>query len=312
MVSPMATLPVHDLLAIRDPATRPHAGADWRERLALLRAWLAGHERVVVAYSGGVDSSVVLRVAHEVLGERALAVIGVSDSYASRELELARAQAMNFGARFETVTTGELADPVFASNPTDRCYHCKRELYTQLARVAEREGGAVVLDGTIADDLADWRPGRRAAAEGAVRSPLAELGFTKADVRAVADAFGLESAGKPASPCLASRIPYGTLITRDNLSQVERAEALLRDLGFPESRVRHHGETARIEVPLADLSRLAAEDVRSAAVEGLKSLGFRWVALDLAGLRSGNLNPPGLVPDGTLNNSGTATAPGGN
>ena len=288
-----ATAPPADtLLAIRDPAARPHAGADWRARLELLRQELARHERVVVAYSGGVDSSVLLAVAHEQLGSNAIGVIGVSDSYASRELELALAQAARMGARVETVTTGELADPGFASNPQDRCYHCKHELFTQLARVATRERCDVVMDGTIADDLADWRPGRRAAAEGNVRSPLAELGFSKADVRAVADSLGLESAGKPASPCLASRIPYGTPITRDNLSQVERGEALLRVLGFEELRVRHHGDTARIEVPVAELSRLTAPGVREAVVAGLKALGFRWVAVDLEGLRSGSLNPP--------------------
>jgi uncharacterized protein len=280
------------LVPIRDPAERPHAALAWRERLELLRRELAGCERVVVAYSGGVDSSLLLAVAHEQLGERSLGVIGVSDSYAAHELELALAQARRIGARVETVTTGELADPVFASNPLDRCYHCKRELYARLEQVAAREGGqALVCDGTIADDLADWRPGRRAAAEHAVRSPLAELGFTKADVRAAADALGLTSAGKPASPCLASRIPYGTTITRENLSQVERAEALLRDLGFAQLRVRHHGETARIELALSELPRLASTEVRERVVEGVRALGFRWVTLDLDGLRSGNLNP---------------------
>jgi len=302
----MATHPALDsaLLGIRDPAERPHATAAWRERLELLRAHVASHVRVVIAYSGGVDSSMLLAVAHEQLGARALGVIGVSDSYASHELELALAQARRIGARIETVTTGELADPVFASNPTDRCYHCKDELYRQLAAVAEREGGAVVMDGTIADDLSDWRPGRRAAQERDVRSPLAELGFRKVDIRAAAEVLGLESAGKPASPCLASRIPYGTAITRENLSQVERAEAWLRGLGLTELRVRHHGETARIELPLAELPRLAQSGLRAAAVEGLKALGFRWVALDLEGLRSGNLNPrppaaagsPGATP----------------
>jgi uncharacterized protein len=284
------------LLEIRDPYQRPHAGADWRERLELLRAELRRHARVVVAYSGGVDSSVLLAVAHEQLGESALGVIGVSDSYASRELTLALEQATRIGARVETVTTGELADPVFASNPADRCYHCKRELFSQLALVAARERCDVVIDGTIADDLADYRPGRRAAAEGDVHSPLAELGFSKADVRAVADALGLASAAKPASPCLASRIPYGTQITRDNLSQVERGEALLRELGFAELRVRHHGDTARIEVPLADLARLAAPGVREQVVLGLKALGYRFISLDLEGLRSGSLNPPSRVP----------------
>jgi uncharacterized protein len=286
------------LLAIRDPAQRPNAGASALARLDLLRAWITAHDRVLVAYSGGVDSSVLLAVAHEQLGARALGVIGVSDSYATRELELALAQAGRIGARIETVRTGELADPAFAANATDRCYHCKTELYEQLASVAKREGGSVVVDGTILDDLADHRPGRRAAAEHEVYSPLAELGFSKSDVRAVAALLGLESAGKPASPCLASRIPYGTAITRDNLSQVERAETVLRSLGFAELRVRHHGETARIEVPLGDLARLVGPELREEVVTAFKSLGFRWIAIDLEGLRSGNMN-----------NSGTATAP---
>src|SRR5262252_85993 len=293
----MATLPSPaapaDLVAIRDPDARPHAHADWSERLGLLRAELRRMERVIVAYSGGVDSSVLLAVAHQELGARALGVIGVSDSYAAHELELALAQAARIGARVETVTTGELSDEDFARNPLDRCYHCKQALFDQLARVAAREGGAVVCDGTIADDVADWRPGRRAAAEHAVRSPLAELGFRKADVRAAADALGLESAGKPASPCLASRIPYGTRITREILSQVERAEALLRDLGFRELRVRHHGDTARLEVPLDQLPGLTRPGVRERVVDGLKALGYRWVTLDMEGLRSGNLNPIG-------------------
>lgn len=284
--------PAPSLLAIRDPHERPHADAPWTQRLEMLRAWIARFSRVVVAYSGGVDSSLVLAVAREQLGDRALAVIGVSDSYASHELELALEQCRALDARVETVTTGELADPHFASNPTDRCYHCKTELYRELAIVAAREGHAIVLDGTIADDLSDWRPGRRAAMERDVLSPLAELGFRKADVRAAAESLGLASAAKPASPCLASRIPYGTPISRDNLSQVERAEAWLRGLGFTDLRVRHHGDTARIEVPLAELPRLAEPGVREQAVRGLKELGFRWVALDLEGLRSGNLNPP--------------------
>ena len=281
---------VPDLIAIRDPAARPHADAGWRSRLDLLRAEFRGLKRVIVAYSGGVDSSLLLAVAREQLGARALGVIGVSDSYAAHELELALAQAVRIGARVETVATGELADPNFASNPTDRCYHCKHALYEQLARIAAREGAAI-LDGTIHDDLSDQRPGRRAAGEHDVRSPLAELGFTKRDVRAAAESLGLTSADKPASPCLASRIPYGTAITRANLSQVERAEGLLRDLGFRELRVRHHGETARLEVPLDQLGRFVDPQTRTRVVDGLKSLGFRWVTLDLEGLRSGNLNP---------------------
>src|SRR5262245_6712188 len=262
----------------------------WQERLERLRLLLRGLGSVVVAYSGGVDSSLLLKVAHEVLGERALGVIGRSDSYAARELELALEQAARFGARVEVVATGELSDPRFRSNPADRCYHCKGELYRRLAEVAARTGALAILDGTIADDLGDWRPGRRAAAERAVRSPLAELGFTKRDVREAAASLGLASHDKPASPCLASRIPYGSEITPEKLRMVEEGEALLRALGFPEMRVRHHGDVARIEVPLADLGRLVAAGMRERVVAGLRALGFVHVALDLAGLRSGSLN----------------------
>src|SRR5262249_29573948 len=166
--------------------------------------------------------------------------------------KLALDQAAAFGARIAIVSTGELSDPAFRGNGLDRCYHCKTELYRELAEVAAREGAEAVLDGTIADDLADWRPGRRAATEHEVRSPLAELGFTKADVRQVAAFFGLTSSAKPASPCLASRIPYGTEITREMLQMIESAEEQLRSFGFAALRVRHHGDVARIEVPLAE------------------------------------------------------------
>ena len=261
---------------------------DWRARLERLRGYLRRFRAVVVAYSGGVDSSVLLRVAHEVLGERALGVIGRSDSYARRELELALAQAATFGSRVEVVTTGELSDPNFSSNPIRRCYFCKRELYRELDRVARRHGAEAILDGTIADDLGDWRPGRAAADEAQVRSPLAELGFSKADVRAVAASFGLSSQDKPASPCLASRIPYGMEITREILERVERGEELLRALGFRELRLRHHGDVARVEVPAADLPKVL--EVRERLVEGLKLAGYRYVTLDLEGFRSGSLN----------------------
>ena len=284
------------LVQIRDPLAPP--AVTWAGRLERLERLLAALGSVVVAYSGGVDSSLVLRVAHQVLGERALGVIGRSDSYAARELALAIDQASSFGARIEVVTTGELSDPNFRSNPAQRCYYCKSELYRELAAVAARVGAAGILDGTIADDLADFRPGRRAAGERGVRSPLAELGFTKADVRAAAAHLGLRAHDKPASPCLASRIPYGIEITRENLSMVERGEALLRSLGFTEMRLRHHGDTARIEVPLAELARLTEPATRARVVEGLKALGYRYVTVDLEGFRSGSLNPgPGPRPD---------------
>ena len=278
------------LIQIGQSPARPHPQLDWRARLDLLRAELARLGTVVVAYSGGVDSSLLLRIAHEVLGARARGVIGRSDSYARRELELALEQARDFGAEVEIVTTGELADPAFRSNPITRCYHCKSELYRELDQVAARLGGATVLAGTIVDDLGDWRPGHKAAAERGVRAPLAELGFNKADVRAAAEHLGLASSDKPASPCLASRIPYGTEITRENLHMVERAEELLRSLGFRELRVRHHGDTARIEIPVAEMPRMLESGVREAVLGGLRALGYRRVSLDLEGFRSGSLN----------------------
>ena len=278
------------LIQLRPAAPRPLPDLDWSERLERLRAILRALGRVVVAYSGGVDSSLLLRVAHETLGEGAIGAIGRSDSYAERELELALDQARAFGVKVEVVSTGELADPRFRSNPQDRCYYCKDELYRELSELASRFGAAAILDGTIADDLSDHRPGRRAAAEREVRSPLAELGFMKADVRAAAAHYGLSSADKPASPCLASRIPYGTEITRENLDRVERAEEALRALGFADLRVRHYGDTARIEVPIEQLPKMIVPEVRGRVIEGLKAAGYLRVTLDLEGLRSGNLN----------------------
>jgi pyridinium-3,5-biscarboxylic acid mononucleotide sulfurtransferase len=280
----------NELIHITPVQARPFPDLTWQERIERLRDELLALRVVVVAYSGGVDSSLLLKVGHEMLGSNAHGVIGRSDSYASRELELALAQAAAFGAVVEVVTTGELADPNFSSNPADRCYHCKSELYRELAVVAERVSANAILDGTIADDLIDYRPGRRAAGERGVESPLARLGFSKADVRAAAASLGLSSADKPASPCLASRIPYGTAITRENLSMVERAEEALRLQGFRDLRVRHYGEEARIEVPLAELARMTEPAVRDQVVARLKTIGYTRVTLDLEGFRSGSLN----------------------
>jgi uncharacterized protein len=285
-----ALVPAPEFVLISDPATRPYADLDWRSRLELLRETIAGYGRVVVAYSGGVDSSLVLRIAHEQLGERALGVIGRSDSYAARELALATEQAEEFGARIQVVTTGELSDPAFAANDTSRCYHCKSELYRQLRTIAAREGATAVLDGTICEDLSDFRPGRRAADESDVLSPLAALGFTKADVRNAADHLLLRSSDKPASPCLASRIPYGTPVTAGALAKIEAAEQGLRELGFTELRVRHHGDVARIELPTGEFARLLDPWCRERVVNVVLSSGYRFVALDLEGFRSGSLN----------------------
>jgi uncharacterized protein len=270
--------------------TGPTPGAEpWTVRFARLQALLADLGNVIVAYSGGVDSSLLLRVATDVLGDRCLGVIGRSDSYSEDELRLALEQAAEFGARIEVVSTGELADPNFRSNPINRCYFCKTELYRELAEVARRRG-ATIVDGTIADDAADWRPGRTAAAEAGVRSPLADCGFSKADVRAAAAHLGVRSATKPASPCLASRIPYGTEITAGALRQVELGERILRSAGFSDVRLRHHGDVARVEVPLAELPRLLTADLRERLVAEIRALGFRFVAFDLEGFRSGSLN----------------------
>jgi uncharacterized protein len=261
-----------------------------------LRARIRGLGSCVVAYSGGVDSSVVLAIARQELGERALAVIGRSATYAASELELALAQARRMGLEPRVVATAELDDPRFADNPSNRCYFCKGELYVRLAALARAEGYACVLDGTNADDLSDHRPGRRAADEHAVLSPLAELGFGKADVRALARELDLPSADKPAMPCLSSRFPYGRRITEPELAQVEAGEAWLRARGFRDVRLRHHGTIARLEVESGELARLVAEPLRSECVAALRGLGFAYVALDLVGFRSGSLNETLPVP----------------
>lgn len=270
------------------PSVAP--GANLASRVERLRERIRALGSCIVAYSGGVDSSVVLAVARAELGERALAVIGRSATYATSELTQALAQARAMGIEPRVVATAELDDPRFVDNPSNRCYFCKGELYVRLAAVARAEGFAAVLDGTNADDLGDHRPGRRAADEHRVLSPLAELGFTKTDVRALATALGLPSADKPAMPCLSSRFPYGTRITPALLAQVEAGEAWLRERGFREVRLRHHGTVARLELAGPDLVRLVAEPLRGECVAALRALGFAYVALDLQGFRSGSLN----------------------
>jgi len=243
-------------------------------QLDRLRAYVRGLGSCIVAYSGGVDSSVVLAVAHAELGARALAVIGRSATYATGELTLALAQAASLGVTPRVVDTAELDDPRFVNNPVDRCYFCKGELYVKLAALARAEGIAFVLDGTNADDLKDHRPGRKAADEHAVRSPLAALGFTKADVRALAHELGLPSADKPATPCLSSRFPYGARITPEQLRQVESGEAWLRARGFSDVRLRHHGTVARLELPAGELSRLLDDALRGESVQHEPLLAF--------------------------------------
>jgi len=277
------------VLSLLEPLPSP-----LEEALANLRAELATLGRVVVAYSGGVDSALVAAIAGEQLGPGALAITGVSPALAPHLRREAAEQARWLGVAHREIPTAELADPAYASNPADRCYACKRELHQLLVPIARAAGAAQVLDGVNGDDLLDHRPGIRAAREFGVRSPLAELGIDKVGVRRISRALGLPWWDKPAQPCLASRFPYGEPITAARLRQVAAAEDLLRQQGWREVRVRSQGSTARIELPATGMaeafSRWGDEGLRRNVVAELLALGFTAVALDLEGLVSGKLN----------------------
>jgi uncharacterized protein len=263
--------------------------------LADLEHVLAGMGDVVVAFSGGVDSSVVAAAAARALGDRAVAVTAVSPALATGELEGARAVATAIGIRHETVTTRELDREGYRRNDRDRCYHCKTELYDVLGAIAADRGTGVVVSGANTDDLGDWRPGLRAAEEHGVRHPLIEAGIGKAAVRQIARALGLPSADKPASPCLASRLPYGTPVDPVVLGQIDRAEAALKALGFAELRVRHLGEDARVEVGAAELPRLEDLALRARVAAAVAEEGYAQVQIADEPLRSGSLNAPGGI-----------------
>jgi uncharacterized protein len=260
-----------------------------------LLAVLGGLPGAAVAFSGGIDSTVVAKAAFLALGGRAVAVTADSPSVPRSELAEAQELARLIGIRHVVVATEEFDNPDYQKNDGTRCYHCKTELYSNIERLLPGLGVAVVVSGANLDDRGDYRPGLVAAAEHAVRHPLQEAGFTKADVRALARCWGLPTWDKPAAPCLSSRLAPGLAVTPERTRRVEEAEAFLRSLGLRECRVRHHeGDLARVEVPLAEVARLAAEPVRGELACELRRLGFKFVTLDLDGFRSGSLNE--LVP----------------
>ena len=283
---------------------------DWNDPIACanrdrLLDTLRGMGRVAVAFSGGVDSAVVAKAAQMALGDATLAVTAVSDSLASGELEEAEALARQIGIRHRVIRTEEFADPNYLKNNTDRCYFCKSELYGRLSSLVGPLSVDTIVSGANLDDSGDHRPGMKAAGEHGVRHPLLECGLTKADVRVLAKAWGLPTWDKPATPCLSSRIAYGEEVSPERVRMIDQAESWLRQRGLRLLRVRYHkGDLARIEVPLEELAKLAAPEVRAELVPVFRALGFKFVTLDLEGFRSGSLNT--LVPMESLLRGGIA------
>ena len=265
------------------------------EKLCRLRGLLLGLDSVVVAYSGGVDSTLLLRLCRDVLGERVLAVTADSPTRPSRELAEATEVAKSLSVRHRIIETVELDTPGFVANPPERCYHCKLELFGRLTNIARDEGFRNVVDGSNYDDLRDYRPGSRAAAELGVRHPFQEVELTKEEIRGLSKQMGLENCSKPSQACLATRFPYGTPINREALLVVDAAESFLYTLGIGQLRVRHCGETARIEVEPREMALLLDESNRGRILARFRELGYLRVTLDLAGYRSGSMNE-GLPP----------------
>jgi pyridinium-3,5-biscarboxylic acid mononucleotide sulfurtransferase len=243
---------------------------------------------VIVAYSGGIDSTLMLQIAHETLGEQAIGITAVSASMPEKEREEAENIARKIGANYDTITSHETEDPRYLRNSPDRCFFCKSDVYSRLAAYAKDHGYQYIVDGTNADDVGDHRPGRQAASEQGVRSPMLEAGLTKNEIRSLAREYGLPNWDKPAAACLASRVPYGTLITIPMLSQIEKAEFALRGMGFHQLRVRHHDQIARIEIEESEFTQVMEK--KAEIVTALKEIGYAYVTLDLAGFRSGSMN----------------------
>jgi pyridinium-3,5-biscarboxylic acid mononucleotide sulfurtransferase len=258
------------------------------EKLSQLQNLLAEMASVAVAYSGGVDSSLLLKVAHDVLGERAIALTADSPSMPRSELSIAKDVAARIGAAHVCIPLSEMADERYRANSPERCYFCKMHTYDALIAYAREHGFRYIVDGNNADDLGDYRPGQTAAREQGVRSPFQEVGMTKSEIRSLSHALGLPNWDKPSAACLSSRIPYGTSITLEALAQIERAESFLHQQGFRQVRVRHHGQVARLELEPADFGR--ALQFREPIIAALKEAGYTYVTMDLSGFRSGSMN----------------------
>ncbi len=277
------------------------------KKLKRLRSIIRGYGSLVVAYSGGVDSAYLMSVAHDMLGENAIAVTAKSPSLPASELADATALAEKLGWRHRIIETQEVSDPRYAANDARRCYFCKSNLYVRLAELFTSDQWPAIANGTNIDDLGDYRPGLDAASERRVNSPLVDAGLTKSDIRSLSRDAGLPTWDKPAQACLASRVPYGTPVTIETLSRIEAAEEALKDLGLRQLRVRHHGKTARIEVPEEDLAALIVPETRNEVVKRLRKIGYAYVTLDLAGYRSGSLNE--VLPGSSAASSAPSNAP---